>query len=184
MTSSILAFVATSAESAAERGSGGLPQLNVETFGTQIFWLVVGLVVLFWLMSKVALPRIASVLEERADAIASDLDQAEEYKRKAQEAEQAYRQALADARSKAQEIAAETRAEIQKDVDAAIAKADAEIAARAAEGEKRIAEIRESALGSVEEVATDTAEAVVDAVMPGAHDAAAIKAAVQSRLGG
>ena len=192
MTSSILAFLASeaaegaahAAEAGAEHDSGGLPQLNFETFGTQIFWLVVGMVVLFWLMSKIALPRIASVLEERADAIASDLDQAEEYKRKAEEAEAAYDQALADARAKAQEIAAETRAEIQKDVDAAMARADAEIAARTAEGEKRIAEIRESAMAAVEEVASDTAVAVVEAILPDMADTAALKSAVQNRLGG
>ena len=182
MTSSTLAFLASDAAEAG-KGSGGLPQLNFDTFPTQIFWLVVGIVVLFWLMSKVALPRIASVLEERADAIASDLDQAEEYKRKAEEAEAADEQALADARAKAQEIAAETRAEIQKDVDAAMAKADAEIAARAAEGEKRIAEIRDGAMASVEEVASDTAQAVLEAVMPDMADAKAVKAAVANRMG-
>ena len=184
LTSSILALLASESATAAEHGSGGLPQLNIESFGTQIFWLVVGMVVLFWLMSKVALPRIASVLEERADAIASDLDQAEEYKRKAEEAEAAYEQALADARGRAQEIAGETRAEIQKDVDAAIAKADAEIAARTAEGEKRIAEIRESAMAAVDEVATETAQAVIEAIMPDMADAGAVRAAVQNRLGG
>ena len=183
VTTSILAAAAAAADGAG-KASGGLPQLNITTFPSQIFWLVVTLVVLFLLLSKVALPRIASVLEERADAIADDLDAAEEFKRKAEEAEAAYEQALADARAKATEIAAETRAEIQKDVDAAMAKADAEIAARAAEGEKRIAEIRDSAMSSVEQVAGETAIAVVEAIMPDAADANALKAAVQARLGG
>ena len=180
-TTSLLAVAASAADKAA--GSGGLPQLDTTTFPSQIFWLIVTLVALFWLMSKIALPRIASVLEERADAIADDLDKAEEFKRKAEEAEAAYDQALADARAKAHAIAAETRAEIQKEVDAAIAKADAEIAARTAEGEKRIAEIRESARTSVAEVANETAIAVVDAVMPGVADADALKAAVSGELG-
>jgi len=178
--------MATSAEVALEAGehaSGGLPQLDFTTFPSQIFWLAVTCFVLFQLMNKVALPRIASVLEERADAIAEDLDRAEEFKRKAADAEAAYQQALTDARAKAQGIVAETRAEIQKDVDAAMAKADAEISARAAESEKRIREIRDSAVAAVEEVANDTAAAVVDAVMPDAVDAKAIKAAVQARLG-
>ncbi|MEM7211267.1 MAG: F0F1 ATP synthase subunit B' [Pseudomonadota bacterium] len=187
VTSSLIALAASSAGEAAgkgaDHGSGGLPQLDTTTFASQIFWLIVAIVVLYWLMSKVALPRIASVLEERADAIADDLDRAEELKRKAEDAEAAYEQALKDARAKAQSIAAETRAEINADVDAAIAKADAEIAARAAEGERRIAEIRESAMASVTEVANDTAVAVVDAVMPGVADADAVKAAVGSELG-
>ena len=93
-------------------------------------------------------------------------------------------QALADARAKAQDIAQATRDEIQKDVDAAIAKADAEIAARAAEGEKRIGEIRASALQAVEDVANETAEAVIGAFAPGMADAKAVKAAVASALKG
>ncbi len=179
--------MATSADVALAAGEhatkGGLPQLDFTTFPSQIFWLAVTCFVLFQLMNKIALPRIASVLEERADAIADDLDRAEEFKRKATEAEAAYHQALADARAKAQGIAAETRAEIQKDLDAAMARADAEISARAAESEKRIREIRDSAMAAVAEVASDTAVAVVEAVMPDVADAGAVKAAVQARLG-
>ncbi|MEM8790379.1 MAG: F0F1 ATP synthase subunit B' [Pseudomonadota bacterium] len=166
----------------AEKGSSGLPQLDFDTFPSQIFWLVVCLVVLYFLMTKIALPRIASVLEERADAIADDLDAAEDFRKKAQEAEAAYEQALADARARAQDIAAETRASIQKDLDAAMAKADAEIAARTAEGEDRIAEIRDSAKEAVDQVANETAIAIVEALMPGAAGADAVKAAVSTRL--
>ena len=178
--------MATSADAAlgaAEHAKSGLPQLDFTTFPSQIFWLAVTCFVLFQLMNKIALPRIASVLEERADAIADDLDRAEEFKRKAGEAEAAYQQALADARTMAQGIVAQTRAEIQKDVDAAMARADAEISARAGESEKRIREIRDSAIAAVAEVANDTAVAIIDRVMPDVMDAAAIKAAVQSRLG-
>jgi F-type H+-transporting ATPase subunit b len=163
--------------------AGGLPQLNFETWPSQVFWLIVALIVLYYLMSRIALPRIASVLEERADAIAGDLDRAEELKRKAEEAERAYKQALADARAKAQAIAAETRAEIQKEIDAAMARADAEISARTAEGEKRIAEIRDSAIQSVRQVAEEAAVAVVDRIMPGVAEEDTVRSAVQARLG-
>jgi len=173
---------ADAAHAAAEHASSGLPQLDFTTFPSQIFWLAVTCIVLFQLMNKVALPRIASVLEERADAIADDLDRAEEFRRKAAEAEEAYQQALADARVKAQAIAAETRAEIQKDVDAAMARADAEISARAGESEKRIREIRDSAVAAVREVANDTAAAIVDKIMPDAADADAVTAAVRARI--
>lgn len=183
-TTSILAVAAEATGKAGGKGSGGLPQLNFETFPSQIFWLAVIALVLFYLMSKIALPRIASVLEERADAIANDLDTAEELKRKAAEAEAAYHKALADARTKAQEIAAETRAEIQKEVDAAMARADAEIAERTAGSEARIAEIRASAVEAIEEVARDTAGAVIEAVMPDMANARSVNAAVKRHLGG
>ncbi|MEM6934124.1 MAG: F0F1 ATP synthase subunit B' [Pseudomonadota bacterium] len=165
-----------------EAGKSGLPQLDFNTFPSQIFWLVVCLVVLYFLMTKIALPRIATVLEERADAIADDLDAAEEFKQKAQAAEEAYEQALTEARAKAQDIAAATRASIQKDLDAAMARADAEISARTAEGEARIAEIRDSALAAVDEVANETAVAIVEAVIPGSADADTVKSAIAAQL--
>ncbi|WP_246209865.1 F0F1 ATP synthase subunit B' [Pikeienuella piscinae] len=155
-----------------------MPQLNLDSYASQIFWLVVSLVVLFLILKNIALPRIAAGLEERSDAIEDDLDRAAEFRKKAEEAEAAYDRALADARSKAQEIAQKTRDEIQVEVNAATAKADAEIAARAAEGEKRIAEIRASAMQAVEEVAVDAAEAVIESVAPQMADAEAARAAV------
>ncbi len=172
----------TGAAQGAEVQSGGLPQLDFDTWPSQIFWLTVALVALYQLMTKIALPRISSVLEERADAIADDLDRAEEFKRKAEAAQEAYDKALAEARAKAQAIAAETRAEIQKEVDAEMAKADEEIAARAAESERRIKEIRESAMASVEQVARDTAGSVVEAVLPDLADQSVVDQAVRAEL--
>ncbi|MCK5501722.1 MAG: F0F1 ATP synthase subunit B', partial [Tritonibacter mobilis] len=86
-------------------------------------------------------------------------------------------------RAEAQRIAAETRAEIQAGVDEAIAKADEEISAKAAESEKAIAEIRAGALESVKVVATDTASALV-AALGGKDDADAVAAAVAKRTEG
>jgi F-type H+-transporting ATPase subunit b len=168
----------------ADHGSSGMPQLDFDTFPSQIFWLIVALVALYFVLSRVALPRIGSVLEARSDAIADDLDRAAEYKRRAEEADQTYQAALAEARAKAQEIAAKTKAEIQKEVDEAISDADAEISARTAESEKRLSGIRESAMANVETVAADTTKALIDAIAPGAADAAAVKAAVAAKLQG
>ncbi|MEM7499003.1 MAG: F0F1 ATP synthase subunit B' [Pseudomonadota bacterium] len=180
--------MATNAESVAEaaaspeHGSGGLPQLDFDTWPSQIIWAAVALVVLYQLLAKHAIPRISGILEERADTIADDLDRAEEFRRRATEAEEAYDRALAEARSKAQAIAAETRAEVQKEIDEAIAKADAEIAARTAESEKRIAAIRDQASEAAAEVATEVAEALVSRLLPEAKNAKAIKSAVKSRI--
>lgn len=166
-----------------ESGAVGMPQLDITTFPSQIFWLLVALITLYFVVSRVALPRIAGAIEERHDAIEDDLDRAAEYRRRAADAEKALEAASAAARARAQKIVAEARAEIQKEVDAAIAKADAEIASRAAESEARIAAIRDSARASVEAVAVDTAEALVEAFAPGAAGRDAISAAVARRMG-
>ena len=170
---------------AAEGGAEavGMPQLDFSTFPNQMFWLVVTLVVIYWVLNRIALPRIAGVLADRQGTISGDIAAAEELKAKAVEAEEAYNKALADARAQAAEIAAETRAEIQKDLDVAMEKADAEIAAKAAESEAAIDEIRAGAIASVEEVAKDTASSIVSA-LGGKADAKAIADAVSSRVKG
>ena len=164
-------------------GAVGMPQLCGEWMGNQVFWLVVTLVVIFFVLSKIALPRIASVLAERAGTITNDLAAAEDLKQKAVEAEEASNKALADARVEAARIVAEAKAEIQGELDTEIARADAEIAAKAAESTKAIDEIRAGALDAVKDVAKDTAEEIV-AAMGGKVDAKSITSAVTARMKG
>ena len=170
-------------DKAAEAAEVGMPQLDITTFGNQIFWLVVTLVVIYFVLSRIALPRIAAVLAERQGTITNDLAAAEDLKAKAVEAEDAYNKALADARAEANNIVAETKAEIKADLDDAIQKADAEIAAKAVEGEKKIAEIRAGALESIKDVSKDTAKEIVTA-MGGKADARSITAAINARMKG
>ena len=175
--------MATDTHSAAEASGPGMPQLDFSTWGNQIFWLVITLVVIYLILSRVALPRIASVLAERQGTITNDIAAAEDLKAKAQDAEAAYDKALIDARAEAGRIVAETKAGIQADLDKAIATADAKIATKAAEGEKVIAEIRAGALDNVKVVAKDTAKEIV-AAMGGKADAKSITAAVTARMKG
>nr|WP_071797554.1 F0F1 ATP synthase subunit B' [Natronohydrobacter thiooxidans] len=159
----------------------GMPQLDVTTFSNQIFWLVVTMVVLYFVMSRVALPRIAAVLADRRGTITSDIAAAEEYKLKAQQAEDAYHKALADARAEAHRIVEAAKADIQAQLDVQIAKADAEIAAKASESERRIREIRDSAMEMVSEVSQVATKDILES-FGGKADAASVSAAVAARL--
>jgi len=177
------AMAEAAGKTAEKAGATGMPQLDFATYPNQIFWLLVALVAIYFILSRVVLPRIAAVLAERQDTITRDIDTAEELKQQAVEAEEAYHKALADARAEAGRIIAESKAEIQAELDVAVAKADAEIAARAAEGEKAIAAIRKNARDSVRKVAEDTAKELV-AHLGVKADAKAVSAAVTARMKG
>ena len=161
----------------------GMPQLCADWMGNQVAWLVVSLIVIYLLLSRVALPRIGAVVAERSGTITNDIAAAEELKQKAVEAEAAYEKALADARVQAAAIVADAKAEIQADLDVELAKADAQIAAKASESEKAIAEIRDGAVKSVTDVAKDTAKELVKA-LGGTADAKTINAAIAARMKG
>ena len=154
---------ATDAHGAAEAAGPGMPQLDFSTWGNQIFWLVLALVAIYLILSRVALPRIAAVLAGRQGTITNDIAAAEDLKAKASEAEAAYDKALVDARAEAQRIIAEAKADMQADLDKAIEKADGQIAAKSAESEKAISEIRAGAVENVKTVAKDTVKEIVTA---------------------
>jgi F-type H+-transporting ATPase subunit b len=177
--------MATEATEAAGHGgeAAGMPQLDFSTWPNQIFWLLVTLVVIYLLLTRIALPRIGSVLADRKSSITNDLAAAEDLKQKALKAEKAYNEALAQARVEAGKIATKARADIQKELDAATAVADQTIGAKTAEAEKRLAEIRDGALDAVTEVAKDTAKEIV-AALGGKADARSVTAAINARLKG
>lgn len=161
----------------------GMPQLCADWIPNQVFWLLVTLAIIFFVLSRIALPRIGAVLAERQGTITNDIAAAEDLRQQAVAADVAYNEALTQARTEAGKIVAEARAAIQKDLDAAMARADADIAAKAAQSEAKINDIRAGALEAVTEVAKDTAREIVVA-FGGKADARSLNAAVASRLKG
>ncbi len=164
-----------------ETAATGMPQLDLGSFPNQIFWLLVALGAIYYVLSRVALPRIGAVLAERQGTITNDIAAAEELKLKASEAEAAYEKALADARAEAHRISDENKAEMQAELDRAMEKADARISEQQDESERRIAEIRDNAMANVEEIAKETAQALVGA-MGGEAESGRVNSAVDTRM--
>jgi F-type H+-transporting ATPase subunit b len=155
-----LAALAVAAAAAADK-KGGLPQLHVSDFPPQLIWLALSFGVLYFILARVALPRIGEVIEERRDRIQRDLDEAERLKIETEKALAAYEQALAAARGKATAIARETRERLAGEVEQERARVEAQVAAKLAEAENRIAVMKSRALAQVNEIATDLAGAIV-----------------------
>lgn len=144
-----------------EHVTGVFPPLDASTYPSQLLWLAITFAALFFIMKKIALPRIGSVLEERSDRIQGDLAEAERLRQKVDQAIATYEAALAEARKNAQSIAEQSRVENKAKLDAERARVEAELVKKVAEAEARIAVTKTEALGHVDEIAADTAQAVV-----------------------
>ena len=148
---------------AAEGGHGGgvFPPLDTATFPSQIFWLVIFFGLLYLLMSKWALPKLAAILDGRASRIEGDLAKAQALKDETENAIKAYEKALADARANAQAIAQENRAKLTAEMDAERAALEKTLSAKVAEAEVKIAAAKAKAMQEVGGVATDTVVEIV-----------------------
>lgn len=145
----------------AAAGQGGLPQFDATTFETQLVWLLLSFVVLFIIVSRMALPRVTKVLEEREERIATDLDTAERLRREAEDVKNAYEVSVVEARRKAQETIMTAKDSIKADIAKAQAELDAKLGAKAAEAEAGIAKAREQALADIDAVASEVAAEMV-----------------------
>ena len=137
------------------------PPLDAGTFVPQLVWLALTLGLLYVLLRRVVLPRVGEVIEERADRIERDLEQAEKLKGETEDALANYEQALAEARAKSNAMAKSMRDKLTAEVDKERAKVDAAIAAKLTEAERRIADTKSKALHSVGDIAGDVAGAIV-----------------------
>lgn len=144
-----------------EGKAGGLPQLYAPDFAPQLFWLAVTFVLLYWVMAKIALPRIGEVIEERRDRIQRDLAAAERLKGETEKALEGYEKALADARSSASAIARQTRDNLNAEVDKERKAVEDQLARKLADAEGAIAATKTKALASVKDIAGDTVTAIV-----------------------
>ena len=159
-------------------GSGTFPPFDSASFSSQLLWLAITFGLFYFLMSKIALPRISSILETRSDRIAQDIDEANRLTEESKEAIAAYEQELSEAKNRAHGIAQEARDAAKAEQDAHRAKVEADMAAKVADAEKRIADIKSKAMGEVGSIAEDTAAALVAELTGGKLTKAEIASAV------
>ena len=171
-------FVASITSGAAQAAEGGMPQLNFHDFAPQIVWLVITFVVLYLVMSKLAVPAISGTLDKRQAKIQGDLDAAEKASEDTRSAVDAYQKRLANAREEARGL---TRARGEADAATATAeltKQGEKIAAQIAAAEQRIAGQRKQVMEGLEDMAHDVAAAVYAKLAGSAADKGALGAKV------
>jgi F-type H+-transporting ATPase subunit b len=146
---------------AAGASKPGLPQLDIATWPSQLFWLVVLFGAGYLVMAKIVTPRIGAVLEERRQTVNGDLEKARNASAEAAKIRADYESDLENARSDAAEHAKQTAAEAAKRADDADAKIAQKLAKKVAKAEAKLAEAKTSAMANLNDV---SAEVAVDAV--------------------
>ncbi len=173
----------TSAHTEVPGGHGGsFPPFNASTYASQLVWLALAFALLYALMSKLALPRIAAIFDLRRARIADDLAEASRLKSTADAANAAYEKALADARASAQAMAGERRAALVVEADKGRKILEDRINARLAEAEKAITAAKVAAMANVRGIAMDTAAAIVTRLIGVAAPEQAVAEAVDDVL--
>ena len=138
-----------------------MPQLDPSTWAPQLIWLAISFVALYFIMARIALPRVGATIEIRKATIAGDLDAAHSLKGETEQALADYDAAVAGARSSGQAIALEGRRKLDAALEQERAKLDSDLGMQVIKAEKRIGDLRQAALDSVEQMASELAASIV-----------------------
>jgi F-type H+-transporting ATPase subunit b len=161
-----------------------MPQLDPTSFSPQLIWLAITFVVLFFLMAKVALPRVGAAIERRKGQIDGDLDRATKLKAEIDIVIQAYERALTEARAQANATVNETKDRLHEIASKRQAAAIAALAEKTAKAETRIATAKAAALANVRTIALEAARAATSRLIGDEIDEAQIGATVDQVMKG
>ncbi len=162
----------------------GMPQLDFANKLTtaQVVWGAIIFVVLYLLLSRWALPQVGAVLATREAAISADLDTARAAKAKADAAITELTAATQRARAEAQAAIASAVDQAKQAAAAQSAASSAKLEAQISAAEQSIGAARTAAMGALREVATDTANTVINRLTGIAPDSARVNNAVGNLL--
>jgi F-type H+-transporting ATPase subunit b len=159
-------------------GHANFPPFDASTFPSQLLWLAITFGALYYIMSKIALPKVGGIIETRRARIAKDLNDAAALQHQADAAAAAHEKTLADARMKALGVAQEARDKLAAEAEVKRKALDDELAAKLAASESQIAATRAEAMKSVEGIASDAAGAIFERIIGRPADSSAVAAAI------
>jgi F-type H+-transporting ATPase subunit b len=165
-------------------GKAGFPPFQKETFASQLVSFAIAFALLYFIVSRFALPRVGGIIAAREGTIEKDLAEAQKLKDESDQALKAYETELAEARARAQAIGAETRDKLNAQADSERKALEASLAAKLTDAEKTIAATRATAMGNVRSIAADAAGAIVTRLTGVTPDAKAVDSAVDASLKG
>jgi F-type H+-transporting ATPase subunit b len=174
----------TTTSSTGASGKPAFPPFQKETFASQLVSFGIAFVLLYVIVSKVALPRVGGVIAARQGAIDGDLAEAERLSKESDAALKAYETELATARANAVAIGSDIRDKLNKQADDERKLLETKLAAKLADAEKSIAVTRTAAMGNVRGIAADAAVAIVQRLSGIVPDAKAVESAVDATLKG
>jgi F-type H+-transporting ATPase subunit b len=161
-----------------DHGPSAFPPFETANFMPMLIWLALSFGLLYFLMSKIALPRVENILRTRANKITKDISEANAFRTQSEQAAAQHDKTIADARAKALALAQETHAKLNAETEAKRVALESELNAKLAAAEAQILEMKAKAMSNVEGIANETAAAIVEHITGKPADPRAIKAAV------
>ena len=176
---SITCFVLVLSYSRAFAADQGMPQLNPEFWAAQIFWLVLIFSTLYVAISKIFLPKIINVIENRKLKIVSDIDEAQKLKESAENKLKEYNQVIENSKKEAQKLMRDNKKQLDIDIEQKKQKFTEEIEKELTNVEQEIKELKKTSLLSINKIATEITNDLLKKIMGANSNMSNVSAVVE-----
>ena len=143
----------------------GMPQLNPEFWFSQTFWLILVFTILYLIIWKRILPKITDNLENRKKTISTDLEEAQNLKKLAEERYKEYKKLINDAKNEAGKIISESKLKLDQDLNNKKMEIQKEINREINEAEKEIKNFKKKSLESVSKISKEISSEVIKKIL-------------------
>ena len=145
---------------AEDQQSAGLPQMDISTFPSQIFWLIVTFSILYVFMWKFVIPKLRITIEERRDKISNDINEAEKLKSEAEEILNKYKSKMTSSNQDAVKIIAEAKKQSDEYTEKVKRDNKSKVNAMIEESNIKIAEQEKKSKSEIEKATLETIKSI------------------------
>ncbi|MBQ8481831.1 MAG: hypothetical protein IJ532_04805 [Alphaproteobacteria bacterium] len=138
-----------------------LPQLDLSTYVTQIFWMLLCFSLLWILMSVFVTPKIADIIEQRKRKINEYIQKADKLNNQAKEALNKYNETMALAEKKAEQEIEKERADLKAYLRDTENSMSVQLNKKIADSEFNLAKEKKNTMMQIENIAEDLAFEIV-----------------------
>ena len=159
--------------------SGGMPQLNPEFWISQIFWLTLTFGILYFVLSKLILPKISANLELRKSQIQENIEAAEKQRESSESKLREYDEIIQKSKLEAKNIFKEAREKALKDINSKKEILDKQIDEEINNAEKEIEALKKSAAEKINKIAIETSSDLIKKLIGAEVNSSSISAIVE-----
>ena len=148
----------------AEKSNEGMPQLDVATYPSLIFWLVLTFSFTFFVLKYYVTPKMSEILNDRKEKIDADLFKAKQSREEAENSKMDQEKSILDAKQKAIIIVRDVVEKSNSKLLISESKAKEKLTKKLEDAEKNILNAKKDSLKIVNGVASDIAVIISDKV--------------------
>ena len=163
----------------ASEAKTGLPQLDLNTYPSLMFWSIISLILGFVLMKYLVTPNIKSILNSRETSIQNDLVKAKTSNQESEKIRQSIIKSQEDIKSKSQKIISDAILESKQSIEKKEKEISAKLELKVSEAEKKIIDTQNTVINDVINVAEEITADVVRKFTDIKYDKSNVKKAIK-----